>query len=205
MWATYSQAARDRQGRTLAIRYLARLREATARIAPVSAPGWQSDFALGFLASHVTVGLQVAFAKDQLARFHAPWPSANEIFALDRQLIPEQMGFQPLAFRTAFDSVVKRWPMGNEKVTPVAEGALIGDRILCATLATSVFRQKLDGWSDRVDTIEKEFSRLPGRNPVLRLVWRAPATLYRYLVLRTLGETAFNVSSEQARRFALER
>ena len=202
---TFTQAGRDQNARNFSARYLAKLRQATARIAPVSAPGWQSDFAIGFLSGHVTIGLQTAFAKDTLRRFHKPWPAAEEIFALHKELIPEPMGFPPLAFRTAFDQVIKRWPMDNAQVTPVAEGALLAGRIVCDTLAPFELRpQRMDDWMKRISSIEKEFSRLPGRHPAVRLVWRDRARLYRYHVLRTLGMTAFGISTEQACRFALE-
>jgi hypothetical protein len=201
---TLTQAGRDRATRKFAIRYLGKLRQATKRFAPSTAPAWHSDYAIGFLAGHVTVGVQAAFAKDELASFHKPWPSSEEVFALARELIPTQMGFQPLSFRRACDDVVKRWPMGNENVTPVAEGALLANRILTVTLTPSELRPEFDAWMKRIDAIEKEFSRLPGRNPVLRLVWRDPSRLYRYLVLHTLGANVFGISSETARRYALE-
>lgn len=201
---TITLAGRNRNARKLAARYLTRLREATEHIAPATAPGWHSDFALGFMAGHVSVGMYAAAAHDMMSWFRKSWPSPEDILALGQDLIPEQMGFEPLAFRAAFDRATKRWPRGSAMVTPTVEGVLLAERIVRITHAASYMRPQMDDWTKRVDDIEKEFSRLPGRNPAIRLVWRAPANLYRYLVLRTLGVTTFGISVEQAGRFSLE-
>lgn len=211
---TLTKSGRDREARRFAIRHLGKLRAAMQKVAPPSNSGWRSDYAVGFVTSHVAIGMLAAGKRLEFADTLQSWPAGEDILALASDLVPAQMSFQPLAFRRTLAEAWPHWPVTNEKWkeglpqpranTPFATGALHADRILRSTMAPGP-AFIVDDWMRGIYAIEKEFYRDPRRNPLTRWIWRDPSRLYRYLVFRTLGEASFGINRERARRLTFEK
>jgi hypothetical protein len=196
----FTLKGRDLEARRHAVRFLDRLREAAA-FAPCRAHDvWLSDYALGFITNHVVFAMQLARSQFWYGLFQTPVADLQKVRDLAVALAPASLRIDPSAFTAAYDRVVEGWPRkpGETGDSPLLIGAAYGVRIL--RLLISAYDLK-DPYARGVAELESEFRRLSGAITLGGFI-SYRRRLYRYLVLRTLGEAVLGSSPADAAKAA---
>jgi hypothetical protein len=186
----FTPRGRSRRAQALAERLLNRLFDTANRMELNPPEGWLSDYALGFIWRHLGWAQEMAGQEYWCGLLPSPRPSDSEQRGLFVALVSPRITAPRDAVESAYDAAV----------ATVSEGFALGvaeaDRILHRVDGGDI---QADPAAGRVDQIEREFRRLPGRHPLSRFVGLALSSkLYPYLVLRTLAPAAFQITPSDA-------
>ncbi len=198
---TLTARGRDRELHAFAHRFLGELSATTRDYAPPESDGWYTDYALGFAAGHV--GLAIGLAK----RRHAfDWLSRSlkdeHVPALVYEIVPDCLGLDRERFIAAFENAADRRKEADS-YHPMNLGFGTGYTVLCISLARTLTSVRRDFFGVQAMNLELELRKLRAPTRLGRLTgYRSATLIYRYMVMRTLGETVFGATTDQATRFA---
>ncbi len=198
---TVTTHGRDHEARSFARRFLGALRAATQAYAPSTLEGWYSDYAVGFAARHV--GLAMAVARQRHAfRWSSKWPLDEDVDALIMEIVPDSLGLERKRFKDAHERAVAG-QKNSDNYHPVNLGAGTAHSVLCVSLARMRASFRMDYFGVRIAEFDKDLRKLRAPTPMGRLTgYRSATLIYRYMVMRTLGETVFGTTTNQATLFA---
>lgn len=200
---TLTIGGRDRDARALALRFSAALGAATQEYAPSTREGWYSDYAVGFAAGHVGLAMSLARRRHAFGWLHK-WPQEEDATPLIREMIPDRLGLDRERFNDAFQRAANG-QKNADGYHPTNLGAGTAHSVLCASLARMQASFRMDYFGVRIAQLDTDLRKLRAPTPIGRLTgYRASTLIYRYRVMRTLGETAFGTTTDQATRFALD-
>ena len=190
---------RNREFRRLARRYLNELSGATRAFTPPDSDAWYTDYAMGFAGGHV--GLAAGLTQHRYAfSWFSKWPRDEDILPVVQELIPECLGLNRDRFIDSYGRADDSRKQADG-YHPMNLGVGFGHTVPCVIEARTSVRRNYFGV--RIMDMELELRKL--RAPTLfgRLTGYRPFRLvYCYMVMRTLGETVFGMTTDQATHFA---
>lgn len=193
---------RQREAYRLARRFLRELSATTQDWAPPGYEGWYADYALGFAAAHVGLAAQLAQMRYALA-WITRWPHEQGMATLMADLIPAHLGLDRARFVAAIARAGEAYK-NSDAYHPFNLGAGTGHNVLRGSLARLQAPVSRSYFGIRIMELDTELRKQRSPTHFGRLTGYRPARLaYGYMVRRTLGESVFGITTEQANQYAL--